>query len=39
MTGHIRLLGHKSHDTRKNVESSEKMISYNMLNTWLFRVG
>ena len=31
MTGHIRGHGHKSHDTRKDIEG--RMISYNVLNT------
>ena len=33
MTGHIRGHGHKSHDIKKDIEGSERMISYNMLNT------
>ena len=33
MTGHIRGQGHKSHDAKKNVEGSGRMMSYNMLNT------
>ena len=27
------MTGHKSHDTKKDVEGSGKMMSYNMLNT------
>ena len=38
-TGHIRWQGHKSHDAWKEVEGFVRMISYNMCNTWLFRVG
>ena len=37
MTGHIRWYGHKSHDAKKNVEGSGKMMSYNMLNTCLLQ--
>ena len=34
MTGHIRWHGHKSHDAKKDVEGSGRMISYHMLNTY-----
>jgi len=33
MTGHIRWHGHKSHDTKKDVEGSGRMMLYNVLNT------
>ena len=33
MTGHIRWHSNKSHDARKNIESSGRMMLYNVLNT------